>query len=128
MGRPGKYETHVLPRLDEIADWCRNGATEEEMAARLGISRYSFIEYKKQFSDFSDILKKTKDFVDGQVENALLQSALAGNTTAQIFWLKNRRPDKWRDKMEVKTEMADKPVINFTFKECTEEAEDGKQS
>lgn len=128
MGRPSKYETHVLPRLDEIADWCRNGATEEEMAARLGISRYSFIEYKKQFSDFSDILKKTKDFVDGQVENALLQSALAGNTTAQIFWLKNRRPDKWRDKMEVKTETADKPVINFTFKECTEEAEDGKQS
>ena len=88
MGRPSKYETHVLPRLDEIADWCRNGATEEEMAARLGISRYSFIEYKKQFSDFSDILKKTKDFVDGQVENALLQSALAGNTTAQIFGLK----------------------------------------
>ena len=128
MGRPSKYETHVLPRLDEIADWCRNGATEEEMAARLGISRYSFIEYKKQFSDFSDILKKTKDFVDGQVENALLQSALAGNTTAQIFWLKNRRPDKWRDKMEVKTETADKPVINFTFKECTEVAEDGKQS
>ena len=128
MGRPSKYETHVLPRLVEIADWCRNGATEEEMAARLGISRYSFIEYKKQFSDFSDILKKTKDFVDGQVENALLQSALAGNTTAQIFWLKNRRPDKWRDKMEVKTETADKPVINFTFKECTEEAEDGKQS
>ena len=128
MGRPSKYETHILPRLDEIADWCRNGATEEEMAARLGISRYSFIEYKKQFSDFSDILKKTKDFVDGQVENALLQSALAGNTTAQIFWLKNRRPDKWRDKMEVKTETADKPVINFTFKECTEEAEDGKQS
>lgn len=128
MGRPSKYETHVLPRLDEIADWCRNGATEEEMAARLGISRYSFIEYKKQFSDFSNILKKTKDFVDGQVENALLQSALAGNTTAQIFWLKNRRPDKWRDKMEVKTETADKPVINFTFKDCAEEAEDGKQS
>lgn len=128
MGRPSKYETHVLPRLDEIADWCRNGATEEEMAARLGISRYSFIEYKKQFSGFSNILKKTKDFVDGQVENALLQSALAGNTTAQIFWLKNRRPDKWRDKMEVKTETADKPVINFTFKDCAEEAEDGKQS
>ena len=35
--------------------------------------------------------------MDYKVENALLQSALAGNTTAQIFWLKNRRPDKWRD-------------------------------
>ena len=60
LGRPGKYETHVLPRLNEVEDWCRNGATEEEMAARLGISRYSFIEYKKQFSDFSNILKKQR--------------------------------------------------------------------
>lgn len=106
LGRPGKYETHVLPRLNEVEDWCRNGATEEEMAARLGISRYSFIEYKKQFSDFSNILKKTKDFVDGQVENALLKAALEGNITAQIFWLKNRRPQKWREKVE------DKPAGN----------------
>ena len=61
------------------------------------------------------------------MENALLQTALAGNTTAQIFWLKNRRPDKWRDKMEVKTETADKPVINFTFKDCAEEAENDER-
>ena len=30
----------------------------------------------------------------------MLNSALDGNTTAQIFWLKNRRPDKWRDKQK----------------------------
>ena len=36
--------------------------------------------------------------MDFEVENALLKSAIDGNTTAQIFWLKNRRPDKWRDK------------------------------
>ena len=41
-----------------------------------------------------------KEVVDYQVENALLSAALEGNTTAQIFWLKNRRPDKWRDKPE----------------------------
>ena len=34
------------------------------------------------------------------VENALFKNAIEGNTTAQIFWLKNRRPDKWRDKRE----------------------------
>ena len=36
--------------------------------------------------------------MDFEVENALLKKALYGDTTAQIFWLKNRRPDKWRDK------------------------------
>ena len=104
MGRPSKYETHVLPRFDEIEDWCRNGATDKEIAERLGIGRDTMIEYKKEFSDFSDILKRTKDIVDGQVENALLQNALNGNITAQIFWLKNRRPNKWRDKVELKDE------------------------
>lgn len=100
MARPNKYETHVAPRLNEIADWVRNGATDIEIAERLGISERSFYEYKNkdEFSQFSQVLKKTRDAVDGEVENALLQSALNGNTTAQIFWLKNRRPKLWRDK------------------------------
>lgn len=76
MGRPGKYETHVLPRLNEVEDWCRNGATNAEIADRLGIAMSSFCEYQKEFLEFSEVLKKTKDFVDGQVENALLKAAL----------------------------------------------------
>ena len=92
-----KYESHVAPRLEEIKDWARNGATDEEVAKRLGISKDTFYEYKKQYSDFSDTLKETKAYVDAQVENALLQNALKGNITAQIFWLKNRRPKVWRE-------------------------------
>ena len=38
--------------------------------------------------------------MDYEVENALLAKALGGDVTAMIFWLKNRRPDKWRDKPE----------------------------
>jgi hypothetical protein len=34
---------------------------------------------------------------DDRVEESLYRNALGGNTTAQIFWLKNRRPDRWRD-------------------------------
>lgn len=98
MARPSKYETHVAPRLEEIKDWCRNGATDEEIAQKLGISLRSFYEYKREFLQFSQSLKETKEIVDSQVENALLQNALKGNTIAQIFWLKNRRPDKWREK------------------------------
>ena len=38
--------------------------------------------------------------IDFEVENALYKSAIGGNVTAQIFWLKNRRKQQWRDKVE----------------------------
>lgn len=98
MARPSKYETNVAPRFEEIKDWVRNGATDRYVWERLGISEDSFYEYKKKFSEFSEVLKATKDYIDAQVENALLQNALKGNTVAQIFWLKNRRPGQWREK------------------------------
>ena len=60
MARPSKYESNVAPRLNEIADWVRNGATEKDVAERLGISERSFYEYKNEFSQFSQFLKKTR--------------------------------------------------------------------
>lgn len=98
MARPSKYITHVAPRLDGVADWLRNGATEAEVAKRLGIAISTLCEYKRKYSEFSEVLKGTKEAVDAQVENALLKNALGGNITAQIFWLKNRRPAHWRDR------------------------------
>lgn len=80
-----KYETHVAPRLEEIKDWARNGATDEEIIKRLGIPETSFYEYKRNISEFSEPLKETKAYVEAQVENALLLNALKGNITAQIF-------------------------------------------
>lgn len=145
-----KYETHVAPRLEEIKDWCRNGATDKEIWERLGISKDSFYEYKKNISDFSDSLKKVKDYVDAEVENALLKRALGysyeevtqevdekgkkkikkvtkqvvPDVIAQIFWLKNRRPDKWREK-PADSQSGDKengggqPVFEFVFKDMS---------
>lgn len=98
MARPSKYQTHVEPRLEEIKDWVRNGATDKVIAERLGISEDSFYEYKREFSEFSESLKKNKEICDAEVESALHKAALGGNITAIIFWLKNRRPDKWREK------------------------------
>lgn len=113
MARPSKYESHVAPRLDEVADWARNGATNKEIAANLGISIDSLCEYKKEFSEFSEVLKKTRDFVDGKVETALLNKALNGDTTAIIFWLKNRRPKQWRDKQaEIEPEQVQGFIIS----------------
>lgn len=118
-----KYFTHVEPKLILIEGWARDGLADEQIYNNLGISKDSFYKYKKQYSDFSDSLKRGKEIVDYEVENALLKRALgyeydeityengeevkrvtkqvAPDTTAQIFWLKNRKADKWRDKKDV---------------------------
>lgn len=109
--------------LIQIEGWARDGLIDEQIAQNMGISYSTFKEWKKKFSDFSAVLKKGKEVVDRQVENALLKTAIgyvyeeetvtnAGkvvvvkkyskpNTTAQIFWLKNRKRGQWTDNQEV---------------------------
>lgn len=121
----GKYEYWLTPEgLLKIEGWARDGLTDEQIAKNIGISRSTLNVWKDRYSDISDALKKGKDVIDRQVENALLRRALGyeyeevkekfedgeitertvtkkevvPDTTAQIFWLKNRKPDKWRDK------------------------------
>ena len=95
----GKYQEWLTPEgLLKIEGWARDGLVDEQIAQNIGIRAATLYEWKKRFPQFSEALKKGKEVVDYQVENALLNKALGGDTTAQIFWLKNRRPDKWRDK------------------------------
>ena len=128
-----KYENIVAPNLSLIERWKRNGASEEEIAKRLGIAYSTFNLYKCQKSELSEALKKGAEIIDTEVENALLKRALgydydettqernengelivtkvvtkqvAPDTTAQIFWLKNRCPDRWRDKTQVETSIS----------------------
>ena len=71
----GKYETHVLPYLEQIAAMCRNGATDEEIFTKLKISKDAFYRYKKEHKDFYDSLIENKEFADLRVENNLNQNA-----------------------------------------------------
>ena len=64
----------------------------------MGIVESTLYAWKKEHKEISEALKKGKEIVDYEVENALLKKAMSGDVTASIFWLKNRRPDKWRDK------------------------------
>ena len=139
-----KYETHVKPKLQLIEGWARDGLTDEQIAQNLGISKQTLYNYKSKYVDFFDSLKKGKEIVDYEVENALLKRALGykydevtieefddgsvktktvtkeviPDTTAQIFWLKNRRPDKWRDKQMIEADV--KTEVN-PFKDLTTE-------
>lgn len=135
----GKYQEWLEPEgLLKIEGWARDGLTEEQIAENMGICRDTLYEWKKQFSDISDTLKKGKEIIDRQVENALLKRALGyeyeeisekyelgilterkvtkkqvvPDTTAQIFWLKNRKPADWRDKPEGETEQGGITIVN----------------
>ena len=103
-----------------LEGWARDGLTDEQISANMGIVPSTLYDWKKKYSDISEALKKGKEVVDRQVENALLKRAfgytyeektyeygvetkrvvkqVAPDVGAQCFWLKNRRPDKWRDR------------------------------
>ena len=98
----GKYKDWLTDEgLTLISGWARAGLSNEKIAKNIGVNISTFYAWQKKHEEFSEVLKKSKEVADFEVENALYKSALEGNTTAQIFWLKNRMPDKWRDKQDL---------------------------
>ena len=95
-----KYDTHVKDKLILVEGWARDGLTEEQIARNLGISYSTFKDYKNKHSALLTALKKGKEVVDYEVENALYKAAMNGNVSAMIFWLKNRKPSQWKDRRE----------------------------
>lgn len=109
--------------LMRIQGWARDGLSNEQIAYNMNVGIRTLYKWQKQNMQFKQALKVGKDTADRQVENALFKSALGyeykeevvtndgrvvtvtkhqkANTTAQIFWLKNRKPEKWRDKREL---------------------------
>lgn len=131
-----KYEYWLTPEgLIKLEGWARDGLTDEQIAKNIGINRDTLYRWKKAYPDFSDALKRGKEVIDRQVENALLKRALGytydevtfedgvevkrvrkqvvPDTTAQIFWLKNRKPEDWRDKREIVKDDDNDQVLLF---------------
>jgi len=154
----GKYQEWLTQEnLTLLEGWARDGLTDEQIAHNMGIKRQTLYDWKKKYPDISDALKRGKEVVDREVENALLKRALGyeyeevktyieesdgkkkkrvektvkhvpGDVTAQIFWLKNRKPEVWRDKKE--TELSGgvnlhNPFADLTTEELKKLVEDG---
>lgn len=118
-----KYQKWLLKEnLLLLEGWARDGLTDEQIAKNMGISAKTLWDWKNKHSNICNALKKGKEVVDYEVENALLSSALEGNTTAQIFWLKNRRPDKWRDKQKEETDTTALNKLDNILKEIKDDA------
>ena len=162
----GKYQEWLTPEgLLRIEGWAKDGLTDEQIAHNMGIAYSTLKNWKDNHSAILAALKKGKEVVDREVENALFERALGGvhevrktfkvkrtfydaqgrkcekeelqtgidevyvpgDTTAQIFWLKNRKPEQWRDKQEIQDTTAIerlddilKEMRNNAFKQETE--------
>lgn len=138
----GKYQEWLEPEgLLKMEGWARDGLTDEQIAQNIGITTSTLYAWKNKYSEISEALKKGKEVIDRQVENALLKRALGykydevtieygietkrvtkevvPDVTAQIFWLKNRKPAIWRDKKDV--DLAGELNTNNPFEELTTE-------
>lgn len=125
-GRPTKYRPEFCEQASKL---CKLGATDRELADFFGVKEWTINRWKAEYPEFSHALKLAKEESDNRVEQSLYRRALGyshdavkilltkdgdvyreeyvehypPDTTACIFWLKNRRPDAWRDKIDVDT-------------------------
>lgn len=101
----GKYTEWLQPeKLILLQGWARDGLSDEQIAHNMGINAATLYTWKNKYNKINEALKKGKEVADYEVENALYKAALEGNTTAAIFWLKNRKPAQWRDKPQEQTQ------------------------
>jgi hypothetical protein len=141
-GRPVGSDTYKPAYATQAEKLCRLGATDVEHAEFFGVSVRTVSAWKTRHVDFLQALKGGKTEADDCVERALYHRAvgyshkvekpmvidkdlrivtyterMAPDTTACIFWLKNRRPDEWRDKSTTELEWASKKPSEMTDEE-----------
>ena len=128
-GRPSKYKQEYVEQARKL---CRLGATDKQLCDFFSIAESTLNKWKLEYEDFSESLKEGKILADAEVAERLYHRAIgyshpevkvfnnqgeilthdtvkhyAPDTTAAIFWLKNRQPEVWRDKTETKVTMSD---------------------
>jgi len=76
------------------------GVSISDACKSANVSRNTIWEWRKKSKRFDNKVSSIIDSRTQSVEDALFASALKGNVIAQIFWLKNRAKDRWKDKFE----------------------------
>jgi transcriptional regulator with XRE-family HTH domain len=98
VGRPTVYRPEYCERIQELASL---GCTDEQIATFFGVSPRTVANWKEKYPEFLQAINLIKLKADATVADSLYAQAGLGNVTAQIFWLKNRRPQEWRDKQDL---------------------------
>ena len=122
-GRPTKYNEEYNKQAEKL---CLLGATDVELADFFEVAESTINEWKKEYQEFSESIKRGKDIADANVASRLYQRAMGfehdsegikvadgliirvpirkiypPDPTSAIFWLKNRQPRKWRDRIDL---------------------------
>ncbi len=137
-GRPTQFKSEFVEQVRKL---CRLGAADTELADFLGISPRTLANWKTSKPDFLQALKDGKALADAEVADRLFKRATGyshpdvhisnyqgevtmtsitkhypPDTVACIFWLKNRRPDLWRDRVDQELDRGDLPEAkSFIF-------------
>jgi transposase-like protein len=124
VGRPTEYRTEYIARAKEM---CAGGATDMELADEFDVSIQTLYNWRAKYPEFLEAIKTNKPIADERVERSLFERAtgyerdsvkifcdkdgrvtevpfreyVPPDSTAMIFWLKNRKPKEWRDKAEL---------------------------
>lgn len=118
-GRPSLYDPAFA---EDAVKLCQLGATDIELADFFGVNVSTLYRWQIQYTEFCKALKIGKEAADARVERSLFAKAtgysypavkimsyegsvieapyrehVPPDTTAAIFWLKNRKPAEWRD-------------------------------
>lgn len=132
-GRPSKYKPEFAKQAYKL---CLLGATDKGLANFFEVTESTLNLWKQEYPEFSESLKAGKEEADAVVASSLFQRATGyshpdtdikiykgkivttkltkhypPDSTAAIFWLKNRNPGKWRDKQEIEHSVAEKQVM-----------------
>jgi hypothetical protein len=138
MARPTDYKEEYCEQVEKL---CKLGAIDKEIADFFGIAESTLNLWKGKHPQFMESIKRGKMLADANVADRLFQRAMgyqhqavkivadakskeehvvpytehyAPDTTACIFWLKNRQPEKWRDKQESAVEHSGNLTVEIT--------------
>ena len=83
-GRPSKYKSDVEPRLEEVRQWAKAGATNREIAAALSVDESTFYDYQNRFPEFSEAIRQGRMSGVPEVKTALLRLAVGMEVTETV--------------------------------------------
>ena len=131
-GRPSKFKDEYCEQAFRLAEL---GATDAQIGSFFHVTEQTINNWKNDYPEFFESIKSGKENPDDEVERSLFERAMgyshpeekifchqgdvvradtvkqyAPDTTACIFWLKNRRPEQWRDRKEL-VGAPDNPIV-----------------
>jgi len=104
-----KFEVtdEILTKVQSLAS---QGLTMVQIANVLGIGERTVYTYKKNNEQFKQAIKEGQAKGVATITNALFKSAKSGQVTSMIFWLKNRAPEEWKDRVPEGAGVMETPI------------------